>query len=75
MQKYKEMLLQLINQKLLSKVPSHLPNIKPPTKNIGDPKPNRRTQIIVPIKNNKLDKIILLFLIASKVSLLDFINS
>ena len=55
--------------------PSHLPNMKPPTKKIGEPKPNKRTQIIVPKKNNILDKIIFLFLIPSKVSLLFLINS
>ena len=56
-------------------VPNHLPKIKPPTKKIGDPKPKSKTQIIVPRKNKRLDKNILLLFIASRVSLLALINS
>ena len=56
-------------------VPNHFPKIKPPTKNIGEPNPSRRTQTIVQKKNIKLNRIILLFLISSRASLLAFINS
>tara|TARA_B100002052_G_C15610652_1_gene475162 strand:+ start:391 stop:609 length:219 start_codon:yes stop_codon:yes gene_type:complete len=57
------------------KVPNHLPNMKPPVRKIGVPKPQSKTQITVIKKNIRLDKIKLLFLIDSKVSLLAFINS
>ena len=63
------MLLQMINQKQLRKVPNHLPKIKPPTKKLGDPKPKKEPKELYLKKNNILDKNILLFLISSKVSL------
>ena len=56
-------------------MPSHLPKIKPPTKNIGEPNPKRRTQIIVAKKNNKLDKNILLLVHAVVVSLIMYFGS
>ena len=63
------------NPNTMSTVPNHLPKIKPPTRNTGDPKPNKRTQTMVPIKKIILDKKILLFLIFSKTSLFSLINS
>ena len=65
----------ILNPKTTTIVPIQGPKRKPPRRAMGEPKPKRRTQIIVPKKNIILDKIILLFLIPSKASLLALISS
>ena len=56
-------------------VPSHLPKIKPPTKNIGAANPNNNTHTIVINKKIRADKNIFLFLSSLSESLLDLIIS
>ena len=49
-----------VNEKVTINVPNHLPNKKPPIRNIGLPNPKSKTQIIVnkindKLKNNKFE--------------------
>ena len=64
----------MVNPTIAKKNPIHLPNIKPPSKAIGLPKPKRNTQIIV--KNIKIKDInIKLFSLKEiKYSLFNCIN-
>ena len=57
-----------------NKLPSHFPNIKPPTSAMGLPNPNNITQIIVKKINTKERNIKLLFFKSNRKSLLVCIN-
>ena len=53
----------MLNPRITTKVPNHLPSMKPANKAIGDPNPkNGKTHKIVKIKKKKIIKICFLFL-------------
>ena len=56
--KHNEPMLKL---NVINKVPIHCPNMNPPIRATGVPKPNRKTQKTVNKKKAKLNKIKLLF--------------
>ena len=65
----------LVKPNTTKNVPIHFPKINPPIKNIGAPKPKRKTQIIVNRKN--INEAINTFVSYAEIkySLLIFINS
>ena len=66
----------MLNPRITTKVPNHLPSMKPANKAIGDPNPkNGKTHKIVKIKKNKDNKNMFFVFISEKYSILSFINS
>jgi hypothetical protein len=64
-----------VKEKTTIIVPNHLPNKKPPTRNIGLPNPSRTIQIIVNKIKSMLSRIKFEFLKKYILSMLFFINS
>ena len=64
-----------VKEKATIIVPNHLPNKKPPTRNIGLPNPSKTTQIIVNKIKSMLSRIKFEFLKKYSLSMLFFINS
>ena len=60
--------------KIAKKDPYHLPKIKPENKIIGEPKPNKKIQIKIKSKENKLLKNKLVFFRSIKYLLLSLIK-